>query len=610
MDDAAPPAVPPAAPAADPKLAALKAAFGFDAFRPGQEAIVDSLLGGRNVLAIMPTGAGKSLCFQLPATMQDGFAVVVSPLIALMENQVALLRGFGVAAGMIHSGRDREASVADWKGALEGRIKLLYMSPERLATQRMQTALAKAPVSMFIIDEAHCISQWGHDFRPEYLALGELQKIHPGVPVAAFTATADEQTRADMVDRIFHGDTEVFIGGFDRPNISITVEEKSRADARVAELVGERKGQQGIVYCLSRKGTEAVAEALREAGHNAVAYHAGLPDEERAQLLDRFISESDLVVCATIAFGMGIDKPDIRYVIHRDLPSSPEAYYQEMGRAGRDGLPAEAILLFGYGDMKFRRKMIDESGAPEEVKRAERRKLDALVAFCDAAQCRRNVLLAYFGEQHAEPCGNCDVCVRPPESEDGTAASDLILTAAAETGEIYGQSHLIDIVRGVATEKVERAGHDALRVFGRGEDRGPKEWRGVVRQLYAQGLVDIVGEYHSVQLTEAGREVVRGERAVSLRKERPAKKARTPRVATAMPDDVDRNLLQRLKDKRLEIAKARGAPAFTVFSDRSLIDMAVRRPSTPDEMLEVYGVGRNKAEQYADDFLPIIAGQA
>ncbi len=594
---------------ADAKLAALGTAFGFGAFRTGQEPIVDALLSGRNVLAIMPTGAGKSLCFQLPAVMQDGFAVVVSPLIALMENQVALLKSFGIAAGMIHSGRERAASVADWKGAMEGRIKLLYMSPERLATPRMQAALRDAPVSMFVIDEAHCISQWGHDFRPEYMALGELKRIHPGVPVAAFTATADEQTRRDMVDRIFHGDVQTFIGGFDRPNIALTVEEKSRADARVAELVNERRGAQGIVYCLSRKATEAVAETLRGEGHNAVAYHAGLPDDLRAELLDRFISEPDLVVCATIAFGMGIDKPDIRYVIHRDLPSSPEAYYQEIGRAGRDGAPAEAVLLFGYGDLKFRRRMIDDSGAPEEVKRAERRKLDALIAYCDAAECRRNLLLAYFGERPSTPCGNCDVCREPPATEDGTEAADLVLQAAAKTGEVYGQSHLIDVLRGDATEKVERANHDRLAVFGRGASRTPAQWRGIVRQLYAQGLVDITGEYHSVEVTLAGKEVIRGERGVALRKDRPTKKAaRAARVAAATPDDVNRALLQRLKDKRLELAKARGAPAFTVFSDRTLIDMAVRQPGTREEMLSVYGVGRAKAEEYAEHFLPVIAG--
>ncbi|MEM9422020.1 MAG: ATP-dependent DNA helicase RecQ [Pseudomonadota bacterium] len=399
-----------ASPIGTDPLAVLKDQFGFGEFRPGQRTVVDAILAGTNTLAVMPTGAGKSLCFQLPALMRPGFAVVVSPLIALMENQVAALRGMGIGAGMIHSGRDRALNVADWKAAVAGEAKLLYMSPERLTTMRMVHALKSQRVSLLVVDEAHCISQWGHHFRQEYLSLGGLKKHFPKTPMVAFTATADHRTRTDIVDQLFAGDAKAFVQGFDRPNISISIREKAKGTAQLEAILRRRRGEPGIVYCRSRKSTEQTANILSAIGHNAYAYHAGLSEKARADVLGRFMERDDVVVCATVAFGMGIDKPNIRYVIHRDLPASIEAYYQEIGRAGRDGRPADAILLYGIGDLIVRRKMADNSSAPEEFKRLEREKLDQLAALCDAKVCRRNLLLSYFGEERSDVCGRCDVC--------------------------------------------------------------------------------------------------------------------------------------------------------------------------------------------------------
>lgn len=384
--------------------------FGFADFRPGQEAIVQSLLDGHDTLAVMPTGAGKSLCFQLPALLRDGFTVVVSPLIALMESQVASLQRAGIAAGMIHHGRQRADNVADWRAAANGQSKLLYMSPERLMSYRMTRALKDLPVSAVVVDEAHCISQWGHHFRQEYLSLAQLRESLPKTPLAAFTATADEATRKDIVERLFRGQSNTFVLGFDRPNISIAVKKRGRVDQQLLNIVRARRDRVGVVYCRSRKTVEKTASFLRDQGMPAVAYHAGLPDNVRSERLSGFLRQRDGVIVATVAFGMGVDKPDIRYVVHRDLPGSLEAYHQEIGRAGRDGAAAEAILLYGRGDLMARRKMIDASDAGEEVKRVERGRLDRLVQFCETTSCRRSLLLSYFGEGHAPPCQNCDVC--------------------------------------------------------------------------------------------------------------------------------------------------------------------------------------------------------
>ena len=582
----------------------LRDVFGFDAFRPGQQAVVEALVAGENVLAVMPTGAGKSLCFQLPAMMMPGFAVVVSPLIALMENQVALMKGSGVAAGMIHSARSREDNVADWLAAREGRLKLLYMSPERLATPRMQAALKDLPVSLFVIDEAHCISQWGHDFRKEYMLLAQLRTTYPDVPLAAFTATADEATRADIVERVFHNDAKTFVQGFDRPNITINVEPKKNSTARLLALANQRRGSQGIVYCLSRKGTEKAAQDLCADGHNAVSYHAGLPAEERAEKLDRFLTEPDLIVCATIAFGMGIDKPDIRYVIHMNLPASMEAYYQELGRAGRDGEPAEAILFYGYGDLRTRRMMIDDTTAPDEVKRVERRRLDVLANYAEAATCRRNVLLAHFGELRDVPCGACDICQTPPTMIDGTSQAKLLMQIMQATGEIYGQAHLIDIALGKQTDKIKQARHDRLSLHGDGAATKIDQWRSIIRQLLAEGYCETSGEYGSLGVTPLGHDLTAGKAQIMVRLEekRSTRKTRTVRKSVS-GGQVDAKLLTRLKQKRLEIARAKGSPAFIVFSDRSMIDMAQKKPMRREEFAEIFGVGEKKIEAYADIFI-------
>jgi ATP-dependent DNA helicase RecQ len=598
-------AAPQTAAPADPH-AALKSVFGFDEFRPGQEDVVRSILSGRDTLAVMPTGAGKSLCFQLPALMLEGLTVVVSPLIALMDNQVALLDGFGVRAGAIHSGRPRLESVEDWRAASSGDAKLLYMSPERLMTERMLSALERLPLAMIVIDEAHCVSQWGHDFRPEYLALGQLKARFPDARIAAFTATADDGTRREIVDKLFQGEAQTFVQGFDRPNLSLTVEDRGQnAKARVAQLVAEHKGEQGIVYCLSRKSTEEVAEHLRAEGRPALAYHAGLDDETRRERLDRFLTERELVIVATVAFGMGVDKPDVRFVIHYNLPQSLEAYYQEVGRAGRDGNPARAVLLYGLNDLRLRRSMIESGEASDAQKRVERRRLDALIAYCEATECRRKMLLSYFGES-AGPCGNCDVCLDPPKTEDGTEVARLILETIRATGERYGQSHVIDVVRGAGATKAKELGHDRLPVFGRGASRDAGAWRSILRQLYAADVVTVDGEFGGVRLAERGRRILAGEEAIRLRLEtagRTRKGKRAEAVKTAEAAGADPELLAKLKALRMQLARAEQAPAYVIFSDRTLIDLALLRPTTREQFALAHGVGAKKLERYAEAFL-------
>ena len=592
------------------KRRVLKEVFGFEGFRPGQEPVVDALLADRNILAVMPTGAGKSLCFQVPALVRGGLTVVVSPLVALMQDQVAALRLTGVRAETINSAHSRADNVAAWRRVAAGEAELLYLAPERLMTERMLAALTALPVSLIAVDEAHCISQWGPAFRPEYEALSELQTHFPGVPIAALTATADQVTRDDVARKLFGGDAEIFVTGFDRPNISRTVEMKRGWKQQLKRFLENHQGESGIVYCLSRRKTEEAAAFLVAEGIHALAYHAGMDKTDRQANQDRFITEAGVVMVATIAFGMGIDKPDVRFVFHTDLPGSVEAYYQEIGRAGRDGQPAEACMLYGLDDIRMRRVFIEEEDAGDDRKRREHKRLDALIGYCEAPECRRRALLAYFGEQ-TEACGNCDVCKTPVDLEDGTEVAQKALSAVLRTGQRFGAAHVVDVLRGAPTENIAHARHDALPTFGVGAEIAKEDWRSIIRQLVAAGFlqIDIQG-YGGLQLTAAGRALLKGEGAFRYRKDvvrrAPAKKA----TAKPPPSDLteaDQALLARLKALRLELAQAQDVPAYVIFSDRSLEDMARRRPRSREDFAEVHGVGAVKLERLGDMFLAAIA---
>ena len=599
----------------------LRETFGYETFREGQERVVDTLLAGKSVLAVMPTGAGKSLCFQVPALCLGGIAVVVSPLVALMEDQVAALKLAGVAAAALHSGKSREENVETWHAVRRGEISILYMAPERLMTPRMLDAVARLPVSLFAVDEAHCMSQWGPAFRPEYAQLGDLAERFPDVPIAAMTATADEATRADIERQLFTSSSgprphATFVSGFDRPNIRLAVSPKQGWKEQLLDFVERHEGESGIVYCLSRSKTEDVAKLLRANRIDADAYHAGLDPDERSRRQDRFITEDGIVMCATIAFGMGIDKPDVRFVFHTDLPGSLEAYYQEIGRAGRDGQPAEAHMLFGAGDISMRRQFIEREDASDEHKRRDLARLDRLVAYAEALSCRRQSLLAYFGEP-AEPCGNCDNCLNPVDLREGSEEANWVIGAIIETGEMFGQAHVIDVLRGQETEKVVAKGHDRLHAHGQGARFSKPEWQSMIRQMIAANLLEIdVGRFQTLRVTEKGNAFTRG-KGEFLYKPLAAKskgKVRStigttgkaaPRVDLSARDA---ELLGALKRKRLEIAQERGVPAYVIFADRSLEEMAVKRPTSEAEFAEVKGVGRTKLREFGAAFVDVVRG--
>ncbi len=596
------------------KHAVLRDVFGYEAFRAGQEEIIDTLLAGVSVLAIMPTGSGKSLCFQVPALTMEGLTVVVSPLVALMQDQVSALQLAGVAADAIHSSQDRQANIAAWRRVASGQTRILYMAPERLMTDRMLDAIAQLPVCLFAVDEAHCMSQWGPSFRPEYAALGALGQRFPEVPIAAMTATADQATRRDIETQLFAGSHRTFVAGFDRPNITLNVSPKGGWKNQLLDYVGQRPGQSGIVYCLSRKKTEEVAELLAQNGVNATAYHAGLERDERAARQNRFVTEDGLVMAATIAFGMGIDKPDVRYVFHTDLPGSVEAYYQEIGRAGRDGAPADAHMLFGPGDIRLRRQFIEQEKTDDDHKRRETARLNALITFAEAQGCRRQSLLAYFHEE-SPACGNCDNCISPVELKDGSAEAELIFDAIFETGERYGQAHIIDVLRGAETEKVLKARHNVLNCHGMGSRIAKAQWQSIVRQMVAAGFLEVdVAGYSSLLITPKGNRLTRGEevfryRVDPLAQDRPSglEAGSTRKVdASAELSQRDRDLLAALKKKRLELAKARSVPAYVIFPDKTLIDMAIKRPSTEEEFGAVKGVGTSKLKRFGAAFLDVI----
>ncbi|MCU0903294.1 MAG: DNA helicase RecQ [Tabrizicola sp.] len=588
----------------------LHSVFGFPEFRPGQAEIVEAVLQGRNTLAIMPTGGGKSLCFQLPALCREGVTVVISPLIALMRDQVRALKAAGVEAGALTSGNTEEETEAVFQAIDEGRLKLLYMAPERLASGGALALLRRAKCSLIAVDEAHCVSQWGHDFRPDYLRIGELRRSLR-VPLAAFTATADEETRAEIIARLFDGEAPAtFLRGFDRPNIHLAFAVKDGPRDQILRFAGARRGQSGIVYCATRAKTETLAQALREARHEAVAYHGGMEAEERRRVEVRFQREDGLIVVATLAFGMGIDKPDIRWVAHADLPKSIEGYYQEIGRAGRDGSPAETMTLYGPDDIRLRRSQIDEGAAPADRKAADHTRLNALLGLAEALGCRRQVLLGYFGEG-SEPCGNCDLCDRPAALFDATDAVRKALSAILRTGEWFGAGHLIDILTGTATAKVRERGHDQLPTFAVGRELSKPAWGAVFRQMMGRDLVRPDPDRHgALRMTEAARPILRGEATVTLRQDTVVAAGEREAVVRAQVAEEDLGLLAQLKARRRALAEAQNVPAYVVFPDRTLIEMAERKPATLDQMAGITGVGAKKLESYGPAFLEVINGAA
>ncbi|MDO5612618.1 MAG: DNA helicase RecQ [Paracoccus sp. (in: a-proteobacteria)] len=587
----------------------LRQVWGFGDFRPGQEEIVQAVAAGRDVLAIMPTGGGKSLCFQLPALMRDGVTVVVSPLIALMRDQVRALTEAGVAAGALTSGNSADENDATMRALSEGRLKLLYLAPERLALSGTSGLLRRAGVTAIAVDEAHCVSQWGHDFRPDYLRIGDLRRSL-NVPLAAFTATADPETRAEIVQRLFDGtDPVTFLRGFDRPNIRLEFRAKDGPRRQILDFARARAGQSGIVYCASRARTETLAAALEAEGLRATAYHGGMESEARRTVEARFQREDGLIVVATIAFGMGIDKPDIRWVAHADLSKSIEAYYQEIGRAGRDGDPAETLTLFGPDDIRLRRTQIDEGLADAARKEADHGRLNALLGLAEAISCRRQHLLAYFGEDSA-PCGNCDLCETPPVTFDGTDPVRMALSAMLRTGEWFGAGHLIDILTGSATPKVRERGHAALPTFGVGKALSKGDWQAVFRQMMGRDLCRPDPARHgALHVTAAAHPVLRGEQPVILRRD-PAPRRALVAEPRALVDDEDAPLLSALKAKRRALAESARVPAYVVFPDRTLIEMAQARPQDLDQMARINGVGAKKLESYGAAFLEVIAGAA
>ncbi len=587
--------------------ALLSSVFGFSDFRPGQEEIVHAVTDGQDTLAIMPTGGGKSLCYQLPALCRDGVTVVISPLIALMRDQVRALKAAGVCAGALTSGNTDAETQGVFAALDAGEMKLLYMAPERLASAGTVNLLRRIGVQLIAVDEAHCVSQWGHDFRPDYLRIGDLRRVL-GVPMAAFTATADAETRSEIIRRLFDDQMpQVFLHGFDRPNIHLAFEAKNTPRRQILDFAAARKGQPGIVYCGTRAKTETLAVALGAAGHTACHYHGGMDPELRREVETRFQREDGLIVVATVAFGMGVDKPDIRWVAHADLPKSIEAYYQEIGRAGRDGAPAETLTLYGTDDIRMRRGQIDEGLAPVDRKSADHARLNSLLGLAEALGCRRQTLLAYFGET-AEPCGNCDLCEKPPKLFDGTEPVRKALSAILRTGEYFGTGHLIDVLLGNATDKVQARSHDTLPTFGIGKDLDKRQWQGIFRQMMGHDLVRPNPERHgALQMTETARPILRGETSITLRKDAITQRAARP-AAKMLVSEEDAPLLSALKAKRRAFAEDNRVPAYVVFNDKTLIEMAEVKPETLDEMARIGGVGAKKLDQYGSAFLEVILG--
>ena len=591
-------------------LEALTRVWGYDAFRGEQAQIIDDVVAGRDTVVLMPTGGGKSLCYQIPSLVREGTGVVISPLIALMHDQVDALEQLGVRAAYLNSTQSIDERREVERRLLAGELDMLYLAPERLPVA--QGLLDAAPIALFAIDEAHCVSQWGHDFRPDYLQLQVLGERWPDVPRVALTATATAETRAEIVERLGLHDARVYVSSFDRPNIQYRIAPKQDAKAQLLRIIrDEHPGAAGIVYCLSRKSVEGTADWLRAQGIDALPYHAGLDARVRSANQQRFLRDDGVVMVATIAFGMGIDKPDVRFVAHLDLPKSVEGYYQETGRAGRDGEPSTAWLAYGLQDVVQQRRMIADGDGDAQRKRNQTLHLDAMLALCETVECRRQQLLAYFGEP-SQPCGNCDTCLTPPESYDGTVPAQKLLSTVVrlqrERRQAFGAGHLVDILVGADTERIRSQGHDRLATYGIGSDLPAAQWRGIVRQLLAQGLLKVQGEYGVIAITAASAAVLAGDREVRLRHETkaPAKAARRSE-STLQLDDVQQQRFQSLRSWRATTAKEQAVPAYVVFNDKTLAAIAERRPATMVELSTISGVGEAKLERYGDAVLEVLA---
>jgi len=591
-------------------LHTLQSVFGYSQFRPPQDAIIERLLAGGDALVIMPTGGGKSLCYQIPALLRPGCAIVVSPLIALMQNQVDALRELGVRASFLNSSLEAREAAAVEHALRAGELDLLYVAPERLVQPRMLELLDSAALALFAIDEAHCVSQWGHDFRADYLQLSLLHERFPQVPRIALTATADARTRQEIASRLDLERAEHFIAGFDRPNIRYRIGLKQNPRQQLLRFLrSEHPEDAGIVYCLSRRKVDETALWLQQEGFNALPYHAGLSAELRSEHQARFLREEAVIVVATIAFGMGIDKPDVRFVAHLDMPKTLEAYYQETGRAGRDGQPADAWLVYGLQDVIKLRQMLDDSGGSEAHKRAEQQRLNAMLGLCEITSCRRQALLHYFGETLGQPCGNCDTCLEPVATWDGTEAARMALSAVYRTGQRFGVNHVVDVLRGADTERMRQLEHHRLSTFGVGHKLDANQWRSVFRQLVARGYLRVDAEgFGTLQLTESARPLLRGEEQLALRRD-PRSSAAPTRSTTrsqTLPANIDSGLWQALRERRRALAEAQGIPPYVIFHDRTLQEMCLLQPRSLAEFAALAGVGERKLEKYGPDFLEVI----
>ena len=585
----------------------LQTVFGYQSFRPPQDDIIQTVIDGGDALVLMPTGGGKSLCYQIPALVRPGCGIVISPLIALMQDQVTAMRQVGVRASFLNSTMTADAARAVETALRSGELDLLYIAPERLIQERTLALLRESELALFAIDEAHCVSQWGHDFRADYLRLGILHELFPAVPRIALTATADARTRQEIITRLELSRAGKFIAGFDRPNIRYRITLKHNArDQLLRFLKEEHPDDAGIVYCLSRRKTEETAHWLQQQGFNALPYHAGLDARTRADHQSRFLREEGVIVVATIAFGMGIDKPDVRFVAHLDLPKTIESYYQETGRAGRDGEPANAWMVYGLQDVIKLRQMMAGSEGSEEHKRAEQHRLNAMLGLCEITSCRRQTLLAYFGDTQEQPCGNCDNCLQPVATWDGTEAARMALSAVYRTGQRFGVNHLVDVLRGGQTEKIAQFNHAQLTTYGVGKALDNNQWRSVFRQLVARGYLSVdLERFGALRLEEKCRPLLRGEQDIELRRDSPQSKAKR-QTKTPMPVDIDVALWEALRECRRELAEEQGVPPYVVFHDRTLQELCVSLPQTLVQFGDIGGVGERKLEKYGAIFLAVI----